>query len=541
MSILSQLNSVPMYLICGGIIAFVAVVCVMCVGCTGKRKAQPVDVLAKETPPAVQSPEVTDDTLAAEEPDTETSTDIPPQPVAMVLEPVVRDIPVGRPLSADSLYMHTEYDYYPVATSKVKVFITSRANREYDSGEGYSLVYYNEALKQWEPQPTNPIINDVLWVFTPDYPTDRQTIQFYTDKNRPGRYRIYKSFNRNTCTAYAEFELVSKAQHRKLLDKISQYGKEHPKDRVIENLNTSFFRDNDTLYMSWMVNSEALQKEFRQKVLNYAAIVVNDGKEDVATYFTQPMCTDTFGIKMYTEKAVYPLNTESVAVRIVNRSGRSISMGSPYRVLRKEGEKWLSLPRATVWTLEERILPSNKIYPFSASLYTSLRMLTPGIYRVVKKMDIGDNYHDWYFAAEFRIGHKVEERDASDKEPSSKPLQEVAEEKDLDIAYDEVEEMPEFPGGMSALMDFIRKNLNYDKSLVPETVVIPRVIVQFVIDEEGNIIHPVVLRGVNPALDEEALRVVKLMPKWKPGRQSGKPEKVRYAIPVTFERAAKVS
>lgn len=520
---------------------FVAVVCVMCVGCTGKRKAQPVDVLAKETPPAVQSPEVTDDTLAAEEPDTETSTDIPPQPVAMVLEPVVRDIPVGRPLSADSLYMHTEYDYYPVATSKVKVFITSRANREYDSGEGYSLVYYNEALKQWEPQPTNPIINDVLWVFTPDYPTDRQTIQFYTDKNRPGRYRIYKSFNRNTCTAYAEFELVSKAQHRKLLDKISQYGKEHPKDRVIENLNTSFFRDNDTLYMSWMVNSEALQKEFRQKVLNYAAIVVNDGKEDVATYFTQPMCTDTFGIKMYTEKAVYPLNTESVAVRIVNRSGRSISMGSPYRVLRKEGEKWLSLPRATVWTLEERILPSNKIYPFSASLYTSLRMLTPGIYRVVKKMDIGDNYHDWYFAAEFRIGHKVEERDASDKEPSSKPLQEVAEEKDLDIAYDEVEEMPEFPGGMSALMDFIRKNLNYDKSLVPETVVIPRVIVQFVIDEEGNIIHPVVLRGVNPALDEEALRVVKLMPKWKPGRQSGKPEKVRYAIPVTFERAAKVS
>lgn len=520
---------------------FVVVACMMCVGCTGKRKAQSDIALVKETPPAVQSPEVTDDTLAVEEPDTETSTDTPPQPVAMVLEPVVRDIPSGLPLSADSLSMRTEYDYYPVATSKVKVIITSRANREYDSGEGYSLVYYNEALKQWEPQPTSPIINDVLWVFTPDNPTHRQTIHFYMDKNRPGRYRIYKSFSRNTRTAYAEFELVSKAQHRKLLDKFSRYGEKHPKDRVIENLNSWGFHDNDTLYMSWMVNSEALQKEFRQKVLNYAAIVVNDGKEDVATYFTQPMCTDTFGIKMYTEKAVYPLNTESVAVRIVNRSGRSISMGSPYRVLRKEGEKWLSLPRATVWTLEERILPSNKIYPFSASLYPSLHVLTPGIYRVVKEMDIGDNYHDWYFAGEFRIGHKVEERDASDKEPSSKPLQEVAEEKDMDIAYDVVEEMPEFPGGMSALMDFIRKNLHYDKTLVPETIGIPRVIVQFVIDEEGNIIHPVVLRGVNPALDEEALRVVKLMPKWKPGRQSGKPEKVRYAIPVTFERAAKVS
>ncbi len=75
---------------------------------------------------------------------------------------------------------------------------------------------------------------------------------------------------------------------------------------------------------------------------------------------------------------------------------------------------------------EERFLPSNKISPYSASLYPSLRMLTPGVSRVVKEMDIGDNYRDWYFAAEFRIGHKVEERDAADKEPSSKPLQEVA-------------------------------------------------------------------------------------------------------------------
>lgn len=488
----------------------------------------------------VQSTETADDTLAAEEPDTEISADNPSQPRSMVLEPVARDIPAGLPLSADSLFMRTEYDYYPVATSKVKVIITSRANREYDSGEGYSLVYYNEAEKQWEPQPTSPIVNDVLWVLTPDNPTHQQVIHFYTDKNRPGRYRIYKSFNRNTRTAYAEFELVSKAQHRKLLDKISRYGEKHPKDRVIENLNSWGFHDNDTLYMSWMVNSEALQKEFRQKVLNYAAIVVNDGKEDVATYFTQPMYTDTFGIKMYTEKAVYPPNTESVAVRIVNRSGQSISMGSPYWVLRKEGEKWLFLPGARVWTLEGRILSSNKIYPFPASLYPSLRMLTPGVYRVVKEMDIGANYRGWYFAAEFRIGHKVEERDAADKEPSSKPLQEVAEEKDMDIAYDVVEEMPEFPGGMSALMDFIRKNLNYDKAFVPETIGIPRVIVQFVVNEEGNILHPVVLRGLNPALDEEALRVVKLMPKWKPGRQSGKPEKVRYAFPITFERAAKV-
>lgn len=95
--------------------------------------------------------------------------------------------------------------------------------------------------------------------------------------------------------------------------------------------------------------------------------------------------------------------------------------------------------------------------------------------------------------------------------------------------------MPEFPGGMPALMEFIRKNLQHDKAEKNE-----RVIIQIVVDKKGNVTNPVVLRSTNPALDEEALRIVSLMPKWKPGRQSGKPEKVRYAIPVTFERAAKV-
>ena len=95
--------------------------------------------------------------------------------------------------------------------------------------------------------------------------------------------------------------------------------------------------------------------------------------------------------------------------------------------------------------------------------------------------------------------------------------------------------MPEFPGGMPALMKFIRKNLRHDKAEKKE-----RVIIQIVVDKKGNVTNPVVLRSTNPALDEEALRIVSLMPKWKPGRQSGKPEKVRYAIPVTFERAAKV-
>ena len=90
--------------------------------------------------------------------------------------------------------------------------------------------------------------------------------------------------------------------------------------------------------------------------------------------------------------------------------------------------------------------------------------------------------------------------------------------------------MPEFPGGMPALMEFIRKNLRHDKAEKKE-----RVIIQIVVDKEGNATNPVVLRSTNPTLNEEALRIVSLMPKWKSGRQAGKNRNVKFVFPVAFE------
>ena len=98
-----------------------------------------------------------------------------------------------------------------------------------------------------------------------------------------------------------------------------------------------------------------------------------------------------------------------------------------------------------------------------------------------------------------------------------------------DIIHVSVENMPEFPGGMPALVEFIRKNLRHDKAEKRE-----RVIIQIVVDKEGNATNPVVLRSVNPTLDEEALRIVGIMPKWKPGRQRGKNKNVKFTIPIAF-------
>lgn len=149
---------------------------------------------------------------------TEEEQEQPSGTTAFVLQPVPRDIPTGEAINPDSLSMQTEYDYYPLATTEVKVIITNHSHFEYDCGESYSLAYYNSKQKSWETLPTNPIVNSILWIFPSDYPTHEQTIKLYTSEvpNRAGKYRIYKAFNRKTKIAYAEFELVDEAGTKRL-------------------------------------------------------------------------------------------------------------------------------------------------------------------------------------------------------------------------------------------------------------------------------------------------------------------------------------
>ena len=93
-----------------------------------------------------------------------------------------------------------------------------------------------------------------------------------------------------------------------------------------------------------------------------------------------------------------------------------------------------------------------------------------------------------------------------------------------------VEQMPQFPGGQAAMMKFIADSLRYP-SVACESRIEGRVVVQFVVDCEGNILNPLVVWSVDPLLDREAIRLVKLMPKWIPGRQNGKPVCVIYNVP----------
>ena len=114
------------------------------------------------------------------------------------------------------------------------------------------------------------------------------------------------------------------------------------------------------------------------------------------------------------------------------------------------------------------------------------------------------------------------------------PKVEVEEAEDEQTIFQVVENQPEFPGGASALMQYLSKNIKYP-TISQENGVQGRVIVQFVVNKDGSIVDPVVARSVDPYLDKEAIRVVSSMPKWKPGMQRGKPVRVRYTLPVAFK------
>lgn len=95
------------------------------------------------------------------------------------------------------------------------------------------------------------------------------------------------------------------------------------------------------------------------------------------------------------------------------------------------------------------------------------------------------------------------------------------------------EEMPDFPGGYATMMKFLQDNLKYPP-IAAENGISGKVYVGFVVERDGSITDVKVTRGVEASLDNEAVRVVKSMPKWKAGKQGGKPVRVSYSIPVNF-------
>lgn len=97
-----------------------------------------------------------------------------------------------------------------------------------------------------------------------------------------------------------------------------------------------------------------------------------------------------------------------------------------------------------------------------------------------------------------------------------------------------VEKMPEFPGGNEAMAQYIINNIKYPEQAKKENIS-GKVYVSFVVEKDGSISRVKVIKGIGGGCDEEALRVVRKMPKWEPGTQHGKPVRVQYTLPLNFK------
>ena len=120
----------------------------------------------------------------------------------------------------------------------------------------------------------------------------------------------------------------------------------------------------------------------------------------------------------------------------------------------------------------------------------------------------------------------INEDNAAPVEVKYVPVQVVEEEPEEQTIFEVVENMPDFPGGQAALMQYLAKNIKYP-TIAQENG-------QFVVNRDGSIVDAKVVRSVDPYLDKEALRVINTMPKWKPGMQRGKPVRVKFTVPVMF-------
>lgn len=132
------------------------------------------------------------------------------------------------------------------------------------------------------------------------------------------------------------------------------------------------------------------------------------------------------------------------------------------------------------------------------------------------------------------IEQEVTDDMTNEKETDEQTPPNVSEQAEEPIQFRIVEQYPEFPGGMTEYMKWLTRNLRYP-DIARSQKIQGKVVVQFIVNQDGTIADAKVVKSVNPHLDREAMRVIRMMPSWKPGIQDNKPCKTMVAVPIVFK------
>jgi protein TonB len=150
--------------------------------------------------------------------------------------------------------------------------------------------------------------------------------------------------------------------------------------------------------------------------------------------------------------------------------------------------------------------------------------------KVIEVLNIVDD--DIKIDDELMIDTEADDKTLIDVAPVISAPKEEEEESTAEVFFI-VEDMPEFPGGEAALRAYIANSIKYPV-IAQENGIQGKVYVTFVVGKDGSVSNATIARGVDPSLDKEAIRVVNALPKWKPGKQRGKPVNVSYTVPINF-------
>lgn len=436
--------------------------------------------------------------------------------------------------------LHPEYSAYSTDSSTASFVLLNQGNKNIMCGAHYSITYEDEN-GIWRALPTNGAAIDIGYMV---FPGGHKlfTAHLYPEvhPNKPGRYRFFYEVMLDVNTPLhrdilmmTEFhltdnkEVVERAIKMNIPKEPEGYGiryvpvQEEPVEEYNANATLSLANAKVTSNIHWgflIDENEELTKIYFNKHINQMCheknedISLNDttiSKEKVYVSIGSPNFELTYDEavfyhedrqgnlhKVFQDKSV---DKESVALVIEKGKNREIKVDFPkncsigdyllkIKVHNEQGERY-------------------EIYQWFEA-YTSKQ-----VSRRKKPILVGSGYAPV-------IGDITED--------------------DEDGVFEVVQNMPEFPGGgLPKLMEFIQQNVRYPQ-LALQSKLEGRVIVQVVIDKDGSVIQPKILRSINPVLSidnafcEEALRIVSIMPKWKPGSQHEIPVKVKFTFPVRF-------
>ncbi len=300
------------------------------------------------------------------------------------------------------------------------------------------------------------------------------------------------------------------------------------------------------IHVTFIMNTPEARKAFRKKIIDSPAVLFDGTADNTPNDYIG--VSDTLGILLQSDYPVYSTQSKRATFVLVNHSQVTLESGESYYITYEDRQGvWRNLPIHTIFNCVAHIIGPGKNKHLSGSLYPEIHHNKPGRYRFFYPVTFTDTGRDVTLMAEFRLTDNPQELAEGQKEkrpavpstqdnrPAGTITTSVPEVPTEDNSlFKIVECMPEFPGGMKGCLDFIQTEMCYPEE-AKKAGIQGRVILQFIIEKDGTPTQPRIVRSIHPLLDKEALRIIRQMPKWIPGKQDGKPQRVLYTIPVPFQ------